>query len=195
MIQPGKWAFAQGENFLSIHPSIPGPAAVASTLLELQRAVPIPKDDVPLQEILEFKYRRRDELMLFRVHFEALASEISISEDPAAALDAKLQDIDHACANLLEVSREWQWPVRLGSMNASVSFEPVKMMTNAAKAYSLAREKGLGLTASTAIAGGTAALSTVSFKPSGFGLQNIRRAKSPYRYAYSINEELGYLSR
>ena len=191
MIQPGQWAMAQGENSLSLHPDFKESTKSGDWVVELHRAIPIPAGDVPLQEILEFKYRRRDELLLLRSHFEALASEISVSSDPEITLRDKIAEVDSACANLLEVGREWRWPIKLGSWNASITVEPVKMASYAAGFATAAdRVYSVGMPACMAIAAATALASTLSLKPSSFEFQGIKRPRNPYRYAYSIDAEL-----
>lgn len=77
-------------------------------MLELHRAIPIPKHDVPLAEVLEFKECRRDELLLLRQHLDTFARDIEHATDKAVALAAKVAEIDQACANLLELRRQRQ---------------------------------------------------------------------------------------
>ncbi|WP_028222193.1 DUF6236 family protein, partial [Paraburkholderia oxyphila] len=62
--EPGMWALAQGENSFVWKDGFLEDGAGA--LVELHRAIPIPCHDVPLAEILEFKEKRRDELLLLR---------------------------------------------------------------------------------------------------------------------------------
>jgi len=181
--EPGKWSLAQGERaFNLIHPSkAPG------AMIELLRAIPIPKKDVPLSEILEFKQRRRDELLNFRAHLDSLALQIAQSENPTDLLSAKLIEIDLACSNLLEVGREWRFPMHLSSIKASLNIEPTKVAMYAGSAYFGATHLGLPLAA--AAAGLAAAGSIINIK-SDIGFRSIRRARSPYRYAYEIDREL-----
>lgn len=189
-IQPGQWAIAQGDDSLSIHPHVKQYADSQSALIELHRAIPIPDYDVPIAEILEFKLRRRDELLLLRQRFEQLTKEIGASAEPMVVLREKLAEIDQACANLLELGREWRWPVKLGSMNATVEIKPADMGLNGFEAFQKAESLGLGLEAAGIVAGATALLSAITYKPSGFSLQGVRCPKHPYRYASSISRDL-----
>ncbi|MEH6436711.1 DUF6236 family protein [Massilia sp. DD77] len=189
-VQPGQWALSWSERSMSFHPAFKDFSEPRSTLLELHRAIPIPDVDIPLAEILEFKERRRDELMLLRTHFEKLTAEIEASEEPTEKLISQLREVDAACANLVQLGREWQWPVRLGSLNSSVSFEPMKAISSGWAAYLAGERYNLSLPATAAIVGAAALGSVISWKPSDFAIQNIRRPKSPYRYAYSIDAEL-----
>lgn len=189
-LQPGQWAMAQGERTLSSSPEYKQFTTTHGALLELHRAIPIPDADIPLNEILEFKHKRRSELLALRKHFEDLSSYISASDDPELALQEKLAEVDKACADLVAVGREWQYPIKLGSWNASFNLDLTKATLAAEKAFSKSMEHSLGLTTSIVAAAGTALLSTVSFKPSSFALQGLRRPASPYRYAYSMDKDL-----
>lgn len=116
--EPGLWSLAQGENSLLLRDQMLEPNAGA--LLELQRAIPIPDKDVPLNEVLEFKERRRDELHRLRTELDGFVAEINQAEDKEAELQKHIATIDAACADTLRVSREWQLPVRLANFKASL---------------------------------------------------------------------------
>lgn len=190
MIQPGQWALSWSDQSMSAHPAFEKFTEQRSTLLELHRAIPIPDVDIPLAEILEFKVRRRDEFLLLRTHFEKLASDIDASDEPNDLLNTRIKEVDDACANLVQLGREWRWPMRLGSLNASVSFEPMKAISAGVTALTIAGKTGLNLPSTAAMVGAAGLLSTISWKPSDFGFQSIRQPKNPYRYAYSIDAEL-----
>ena len=124
--EPGLWALAQGENSFLLKEGFVEGGAGAS--VELHHAIPIPKHDVPLAEILEFKQRRRDELVRLRSHLEAFVSEIQESPDRAAALDKFVGEIDKDCADLLKVGREWQCPVFLSDLKVCFSLTASKLL-------------------------------------------------------------------
>lgn len=183
--EPGIWALAQGENsFMWKDGFVQGGTGA---LVELHRSIPIPKHDVPLAEILEFKQRRRDELVLLRRHLDAFVAEIEKSEDKLDALRRYIAEIDQACANLLKVGKEWQFPVYLSNFKASFSLNPVRFLGPAAGAWKAVDSHGLPMAATAAVAAGAA--STLDIK-ADFGLRSPRRPKSPYRYAYRIDREL-----
>jgi len=73
--EPGRWSLAQGENSFFLHDNLLEPDAGA--LLELQRAIPIPDKDVPLNEVLEFKRRRNDELQRLRAEIDGFMAAIN----------------------------------------------------------------------------------------------------------------------
>jgi len=57
-----------------------GVACLATNLLH---ALPVPRDDMPLSDIVEFKYRRRNELLNFRQELDELQSDIKKCEHQA----------------------------------------------------------------------------------------------------------------
>ncbi|MGC2047537.1 MAG: DUF6236 family protein, partial [Gallionella sp.] len=124
--EPGVWALAQGENSFLFNEGLVEEGKGA--LVELHRAIPIPRHDVPLAEILEFRERRRDELFLLRHQLESFVSEIEGSADKTFALHKSIAELDHACSNLLAVGKEWQFPVYLSNIKASFSLTPEKFL-------------------------------------------------------------------
>lgn len=183
---PGTWSLAQGVNSLR-HV---GSAVKTGTGLEIYNALPVPSPDVPLVEILDFKERRHSELMMFRAHMDAMTKEITGSKDSSEALEKALRDLDEACANLIAVTKEWQFPVKLSNVRASVSFDFANSASAAAKAWKAAETMSLDQTSQLVAA--TVAGITSNFKISGdFNFQQIKRPSSPYKYLYQVTHELG----
>ena len=181
--EPGKWSIAQGERAFNLVNTEEVPGA----LLELIRAVPIPQADVPLNEILEFKRRRRDELLQFRAHLDSLAKQIAQSDAPAEVLAKHLAEIDRACSDLMSVGRDWQFPVQLSSFKASLNIDPTKLAMSTSSVYLGATYLGLPLAAAAA---GLAAVGSLLNVKADIGFRGIKRPRSPYRYAYEIAQEL-----
>lgn len=185
---PGVWSLCEGLNSVQNKATI---GTEPGALIKLLNAVPVPSDDVPLAEILEFKSKRRDELLAFREHFEQLIERITRHSTPDDELHRVVQEVDTACSNLIQTTREWQFPVKLSNTQASINFNITKAVSAAATAY-----KGLGLTplalstTATAVAvGGAAVLSQIELK-AGLSYKGIKRPKSPYSYAYHIQRDL-----
>jgi len=183
--EPGVWALAQGENTLLWKEGLVDQDS--GSAIELHRAIPIPKHDVPLAEILEFKHRRRDELRLLRQHLESFVCAMESSDDRPKAFQEAVGEIDVACANLLKIGKEWQSPVYLSNMKAAFSLAPVKFVPSFVAGWKLGEP--FGLAAASAVAAAVGAASTLEIK-SDFGLRGIKRPASPYRYAYHIDKEL-----
>lgn len=185
----GVWSIGQGVN--SIQNIGLDNTRPSGTVIELLNAVPVPGPDVPLAEILEFKARRRDELLNFREHFEGLASRITEAADQEEDLRRVVQEVDQACSNLVKTTREWQFPVKLTNTQASINFDITKAITAAGAAY-----KGLALTpfifsaTGTVLATSGAAILSQLKLNAGLSYTGLKRPKSPYSYAYHVQRDL-----
>jgi hypothetical protein len=182
--EPGVWALAQGENSFLLREGLADEGNGA--LIELHRAIPIPKHDVPLAEILEFKERRRDELILLRYQLESFVSDMESADDKTLALQKHIVELDKACSDLLAVGKEWQFPVYLSDIKVSFSLSLLKIVGAVATGSLLAAH---GLPGATSIAASVGALSTVEIK-GDIGFRKTKRPTSPFRYAYLIDREL-----
>ena len=183
--EPGAWAMAQGENSLLLKDAHFEEGEGA--LIELHHAIPIPTEDVPLNEILEFKERRHDELILMRHQLETFILEIERAEDKPLTLQKQIAELDNACANLLKVGKEWQFPVYLSNIKASFTLSPTKLLPAIGGGWKLGEP--YGLTAATTVAAVFGTASTLEIK-GDYGLRSVKRPQNPYRYAYQIHKEL-----
>lgn len=183
--EPGAWALAQGENSFLWKEGVADEGKGA--LVELHRAIPVPRHDVPLAEILEFRQRRRDELILLRHQLESFVSEIEGSADKSIALQKCVAELDKACSNLLVVGKEWQFPVYLSNIKVSFSLSPQKFLPAVAVGWKMGEP--FGLPAATTVAGAFGAVSTLEIK-GDYGLRSMKRPRCPYRYAFQMHEEL-----
>lgn len=191
--QPRAWAILEGENSLSYqrdHKSQP-----QSLSIQLLRSIPIPQGDVPLPEILEFKQRRRDELLLLRAEIERLESKAKLSNDATEFIQLAKDDIDKACCDVLRVCSEWQFPVVLSDKNFEFAFDAEKLVKTYAIASGTTWMTGFdtllpGASQAISCALGVASQFTVSAKPNLVGL---RRNLGPYAYTYRMHKELGRL--
>lgn len=183
--EPGAWALSLGENSLLLREGFAEEGN--GFLVELHRAIPIPKHDVPLPEILEFKHRRYDELILLRYLIESFVSEIEKSTDKPQAFEKCIANIDQACADLLTVGKEWRLPVYISNIKASFNLKPLVFLPSVIAGWKMG--EAYSLTAATAAAFAAGVASTMEIK-GDFGLRSIKTPKSPYRYAYRIGKEL-----
>jgi len=184
--EPGVWAMSRGDRSFQWKEGFFEEGAGA--YVELVRAVPIPTPDVPLAEILEFKSRRRDELLTLRHQLDSFVTDVEAAEDKAAALQSRGREVDRACADLLSAGREWKFPVYLANVKASFSLALSRILPAAAGGFVLGETIGLPAAYAAAAAGG--AISALEVK-GDFAVRPVRRPKSPYQYAYRIHSELG----
>jgi hypothetical protein len=183
--EPGSWAMAIGESSLLIKDA--NFEQGKGALIELHRAIPVPSGEVPLNEILEFKVRRKDELLAMRHHLDQLFLEVQSSSNVREALEKKIGEVDSACADLLKVGKEWQFPVHVSNLKASFSISARTVGPWVAGGWLVGQS--FGLPAAAAVAATAAVLSSLEIK-GDLGLRSPRRPPSPYRYAFKALEEL-----
>lgn len=185
---PGAWALAQGPNSLKVL----GKATELNqggALIELCRAIPIPSANVPINEILELKERRRDELLRFRLHMEGLSELIAQSSEKTEQLEAHLKEINSACSDLMALGKDWQWPMQITTMNASLDLKP-ELVGQVIGAWEFGEKFCTELAAASAAAVGLYNGVKINrhFK---LRLRSPKHPSTPYRYAYHIHRELG----
>lgn len=185
--QPGAWALAQGESSLLLKDSHLLNDVFQSeggALVRLHRAIPIPTRDVPLAEVLEFKNRRKDELLALRHHLDCLSKEIATAESYSDALKKSIADVDASCSDLMRVGKEWQSPVHISDINFSLSISFGDLIKGATGLFMTPQEINLQSLSTVLV---TAA--SIVIKPD-IKLRSPRRPPSPYRYAYYAHTEL-----
>lgn len=185
--EPGVWSLSQGDRslFLENHPDKLSQNSGIS--VKLIRSIPIPAHDVPLVEILEFKEKRRDELNILHAHINDLSTKINLSNEIPAVTEKTIKDIDRACADLLKVSTEWQYPFHIGDLKASINFNGFKTLGAAGAAWKFGEP--YGLPAATAAAVFSGVISAFDIK-ADVGFRSIKRKKTPYHYAWQAHREL-----
>lgn len=189
--EPGKWALAQGENSFLLRdgPMVNGNSA----MIELVKAIPVPNLDVPLAEVLEFKTRRHDELLQLRSEIDSLFNDVNTAENTRDKLAENVQRVDVACADVIRLGGEWQFPMRLTNFKPTYEFRPFATIAGALGPFVGAQ--GLGLPASQAALAGLVGASTATAPAlklsfDGFQWVGLRPRLGPYRYVYHFHDEL-----
>lgn len=181
--EPGVWSISNGENSLQ---EIKNVEESSDALLSLMQSVPVPKWDVPLAEILEFKSKRRDELLLFRAHMDSLVGKIATAEDSFQELELEIRNMDAACADLVKTTREWQYPVQISDFKVSLNLSLADALSAIAKSY--AGGTVFSFSETTKAVTAAAAVAQSQFKITATTkFQTIKKQRSPLRYAYSLN--------
>ena len=180
------WSLENGTN--SIKTNQFSTAFNNGTQIELHRCIPIPDKSVPLPEILEFRQRRRDELLLFRQHIESLAKDIDRSSDSIEELKKVKRNVDEFCSDLVKDTREWQFPLQLSTFEASLNFNLKKAIGTASVTWEKLKSFELPDTQAALGAIAAAAGSQIHLKQC-FEYRGLRRPRSPFKYAYSIQEQ------
>ena len=183
--EPGVWSLATGERSISF---LDRELDVGrGALVRLHRAIPVPSRDVALQDILEFRRKRRDELIALRVHLEDVYQRIVKAGDGDLSMNSELNKLDQALASHLKASREWG--VRL----KWVSFEASLNLIGGVVGTGLGMASGLNLTEAAITGFGAAAASkagpAISLKR-GNALRGGSATGTPYRYVSQFHDEL-----
>lgn len=182
--EPGVWALSEGENSLNNEFLFTEPEPGAE--IKLLRAIPIPTQETPLAEILEFKQRRSDELIAFRHHMESLTKNVHESADQSAELDLHIKEIQKVCSDLAAVGKEFQFPMQISDFSASVNFKP-SLVRDVLGAWEGGSEFGLEIATIAAAAAGIRSAVKINRGPS---FRPIKVPASPFKYAYYANREL-----
>ena len=94
--EPGCWSLAQ----LSTSPYYVNSQSKECLEFELFKCLPVPQHDVPLNDILEFKEKRKDEILELRGYLDELYQSVINSSDPSKALSAAINKIEISLNNI-----------------------------------------------------------------------------------------------
>lgn len=100
--EPGCWDLAQ----LSEVPFYTNRYHGTAIDFELYGMLPIPSTDTPLNDILEFKEKQRDELLAFRVYLDEIYQQIISSADIPRAKNTELAKLEIAVKDLDKLLKE-----------------------------------------------------------------------------------------
>jgi Family of unknown function (DUF6236) len=180
---PGRWSVSQGENSLLIEGGllIPGRGA----LVELHRAIPVPNADVPLEDILDFKMKRQDELLALRDEIDSLYSALAQAGDKEFELARLAAKIDRACADVLRLGKERQFGMRYSDLKASFDFDVGKIAGWAIAGETAGQQLALPIVG--AALGGVAATLKLGWDSTA---SRAKFGSHPYRYVYRIHDDL-----
>jgi hypothetical protein len=174
--EPGVWSFGAGKNSVSFPERELEQGR--GVLVRLYEAIPVPEKDVPLQDILEFRAKYRDELLALRYHLDTIYQRILNAGDGQLALHSEIGSLEKVIVDYLKVAKGARFPFINASMDASLNIP-------GAVALGLATySAGLGMV--TSLIAGAAAI-TVS--PS-VSLKNHQASPTPFRYISSFHKRV-----
>ena len=100
-----------------------GTVAKETVRLELENLLPVPGGDVNLHDILEFKYRRADELKALHAYCDELYFEIINSGDPSLQAAKTFSKLSQAITDLEKLNTEgWRSPIKF-DLDISAEFD------------------------------------------------------------------------
>ncbi len=180
---PGRWSISQGENSLLIEGGllIQGRGA----LVELHRAIPVPDADVSIEDILDFKLKRKDELHVLREEIDSLYAALDQAGDKEFEIVRLAAKIDRACADVLRLGRERKFGMRHSDLKASFDFDAGKIVGWAIAGEVFGQQLTLPLVG--AALGGVAATLKLGWDSA---TSSSKFGDHPYRYVYRIHDDL-----
>lgn len=129
--EAGRWALASSmERDLSNVTALPNAGIKAegrALLVRLNAAIPVPTAEVPIHEILEFKDRRKAELLALRAHIDSIYEAVLGSPDRPLAQQREVAKFEQAVTDHLKVSRESFASLRALFPRFKVTWDGVKL--------------------------------------------------------------------
>lgn len=117
--QPGMWSIGFDHDEIKSKAPIEGRAA----LVRLCNCLTMPHTDAPLQDILEFRERRRPELLNLRARIEKIYQRVASAADGELAIESELRLLESAMADHLRVSQESGLKLRLLDLECRLKVE------------------------------------------------------------------------
>jgi len=175
--EPSVWSLGTGNNSVSFpERELEDGRGV---LVRLYDAIPVPEKDVPLQDILEFRAKRRDELLALRYHLDSIYQRIIAAGDGQLALQSEIGALEKSIADYVKVAKGSSFPFINMSFAANLNVP-------AAVAASLAAFTA-GFSTIPALLAGAAA--GIGFGPSA-SLKNHKTSQTPFHYISSFHKRV-----
>ncbi len=149
--EPGKWSMAQSEGIIKSQNNAVG--TEACLIFQLINSIQLPDRLVPINEILEFKEKRRDELTAFHTHLEDIYFRISESKDIPRSKTHELIKLESAISDYNKTVQEKFQNRLLSSLRIVLDRSLITSAGMAMGAAGLAPSIGLPALGAGAIAG------------------------------------------
>ncbi|SMX32271.1 DUF6236 family protein [Actibacterium lipolyticum] len=184
--EPGLWCMSEGPYSMLLkdqHFSVG-----KGVLMELYRAIPIPTEDAKLDDVLEFKRKRSDEVRLLSYEIDQMFHKIAAADNKAAALELHKNEIEKRCANVMKVAKEAKLPFKLSDwkINFSVKSESGNMIDDGSLGAQLGSQNALPEL--EALVGGTSTLKISA--GTGFYIRGRKTQLAPYRVVTRLHNEV-----
>jgi Family of unknown function (DUF6236) len=137
--EPGQWSLGQATSSWYV-PSEARDIETRAVEIELYKALPVPPEDVALADILEFRDRRRAELLAFRSAMDDLYSRIVNDRDIPRAKVAVLTRLEQSLVELEKVTAESWTPRLLSTVKAELRLQDLLPAAGLGLASSVALE-------------------------------------------------------
>lgn len=156
-------------------------------LVRLHDCIPIPDAEVPIQEILQFKDRRRAELLSLRHHLDCIYQRVSVAADRDLSLDTEVASLERSLSDYLRAGRASGMRLRMLNLDAQVKVEFDVRTGLAAGAAAFAS----GLPTFASVLAGIDGAFLPKFEVLGKSApRDLKIASTPYEYVTKIRDEL-----
>lgn len=181
--EPGKWSMAQSEGIIQTQSGKQN--AEACLVFDLINSIQLPDRLVPISEVLEFKEKRRDELLAFHTYLEEIYLRITLSKDILRTKTHELQKLELAISDYNKTVKENFSNRLLSTLRIILDRSLISSAGMAMGAASLAPSIGLPALGAGALVGSAsfAIQSILTGKPSN-------AAYHPLTYITKIENEL-----
>jgi hypothetical protein len=177
--EPGVWSLATGERSITLDEEELD--SHRGVLVRLHRALPVPEEDVPLEDVLSFKEKRRDELLALRCQLEAMYQRIRAAPDGPLAINSELTAADKALSDYLKVAKG-SWIRKWVPTSIDAELQILPGINSAVTAFAA------GLPLFQALATGASTYLSIS---AGKSLRDQQRHNGvPWRYVARYHNEL-----
>lgn len=132
-MEPGKWVFMQDGDRL--HLSDEHSELRNNLSVDLANIMPVPPGNTPIEEILEFKLHRKDQLGELWYYLDELCLKIQKEPDRALAQRIVAHDLGKAIEASMRVTKERWRGFQLTNFKTSVAFDYKNLMAGGAVGY------------------------------------------------------------
>lgn len=183
---PGRWSFLDLPDGVSIADVIL--AKNAGVEIQLAQCIPVPCAEIPIDELLEFKQRRRDKIIEMRLALNESTLKVIESEKTELALAIEIDKIDRRICDVVKVARENKYDFGLSNLKINFSLGSDKIIDAVVKA-------GLGATVGAqyglSLVGGAVAGASPFFSiSSSWGRKSATEVdRNPFRVVGEVEKE------
>lgn len=154
--------------------------------LTLINALPLPSQDVEIEDLLEFKLKRKDEHTRLKLAINSIELKVLTSADKEIALRQAINEIDASCYDLIRAYQSSPIKFDFGKMTFNFSIKEISK--NMAATYGALQVFSLPKTAEIALTIGSGIQTAIKINDS-ISLRKIDRA-SPFIYSAEIATKL-----
>lgn len=180
--EPGAWSLAMPGDDLRF----PGQTVAEHRSVEMQlyQVLPAPADDVPFQDVIEFRARYASELLSLRHAMDGMYEQLIQATDPARARGTLIEQLNCAVRDVeaaLDGSKVNRW-----RLNLAVEIKPTDLVERALQGAGVAALIGAPIALGAAVG---AVASTIGFRVRQVATPDAARS-GPFAYLYQARREL-----